>query len=89
MPIDYENHDERRPDGQKEYTWACPWLKCGHVVRAYSEGGLIAQKNIHAEAHREENADYAKLNLSMEDRKFLKGLKIDPDKKGPEKGLKL
>ena len=89
MSIDYENHDEQRPDGQKEYTWVCPWLKCGHIVRSYTEGGLIALKNMHAGAHWKENADYAKLNLSVEDRKFLKGMKIDGDKKGPEKGLKL
>ena len=89
MPIDYENHDEQRPDSQKEYTWTCPWPKCQHVVRSYTEGGLIGQKNMHDDAHWKDKADCAKLNLSSSDRKFLKDLKIDPDKVGPEPGLKL
>ena len=89
MPIDYENHDEQRPDSQKEYTWTCPWPKCCHVVRSYTEGGLIAQKEMHSNAHDYDREKASVLNLSAEDRIWLKGMKINSDKKGPEKGLKL
>lgn len=83
MSIDYQNPD--RQDNQKEYTWTCPWVKCQHVVKSWTEGGLIALKSIHAETHWKDEADYARLNLTVEDRKLLKGLKVDPDKEGPER----
>ena len=83
MSIDYQNPE--RGDNQKEYTWICPWPKCQHVVRSWTEGGLIALKNMHEQCHDEDRKDYAKLNLTEQDRKLLKGIKIDGDKILPEK----
>jgi hypothetical protein len=87
MSIDYQNPDSSQFDGPKEYTWTCPWVKCQHVVRSPTEGGLIALKNMHAQNHWADEQDYAKLTLTTEDRKMLKGIKIDPDTVVPEKGL--
>lgn len=83
MSIDYQNPE--RSDNQKEYTWTCPWPKCQHVVKSWTEGGLIASKNIHTETHELDRLNAAVLNLTPDDRKFLNGCKINGDKILPEK----